>query len=1274
MSVPSGAAASKVDKAGSSHKNGKLKTSIPHSQLQFQDSALSPALALFPANTAEEASVTDDSLFQKSDAEFLPLSASLDFSARHDSDDGSLSQHPLAQETLTSVGESTLTQREADTVGAKELYEELLSQSNTSTSQMAQSGTSAPGSERDGAETSCLGVQDAKPSSDLSLDSGVTANPKLGASSSVVSLEVDDYAPCWTSRPASPSKQAELNIEDRIPLYLQNLGIDQSPADILTPFAPRGPIREPEFSPTDLSTIKDSAGGTPMKSVTSSEAGSPLRAEISESSTLLSFSQDAFQEVPSLVGQTVTSSSSPPTNTHQLAPGSHKDPRRDISGPRARSSLFVLRSPSCLEKPQESPTQPARVSSLTVAPPAVGIQDSFSPRRAEPEGCSAACQSPLAVRPSPAVDEQEPVALPAHAPDERDEALLPDDLEPLPEDSEDQSAMSDDSGQSSLTVRVAKLLRSGSQAEHISDQADPKHKKHFILNLSEGRFDSLELDQEDRRRIEEIKAAMLSNHFVTSESSTETESTAASSVAAARTALSDLAGTWAPSLLADAEQTVPQGRGRDGVKAHTSITIAAHKRPAASSPLPPEHLPPARLDMRNAVDRRSPLAVALAIDGSQNAIEAESSTGLEERDGKEETSRQRHVAEDTTIPFAHVSCAHLTFSPKAPEAAPRAASSSTSSAELPGNKFVPLRRSSPAASSTDEGVGPCSPPPKWDERSRQTSALHAPPPPHCHHLHHPPAHSVTTNAMRSYTPETPVRDECAPHASAPALRPYKPRSADQLFFMPQADADASSSCTTMESSRTGFDDAVPPLFSPEVLGQQDPGLDRGVTIKHAEGIYSKRRNKARATAQPPPQHPVGGAVASNEGFPHASQRNSAMMECLRAGGGVPREMDQSPLVPTSREAWLLEQLQRLSDLILSTGGTHVPPARMFYGRTEAWPQRPRGACALCPADRDESSTTTSTLDTDRLIRAFGAHRVQSAKTSKSSGRLHKLYRDVAKQREQWEGRSFNTTHLETTGTDPSNVTGESSSTGSYAKTPQRRTSKKPVSRDIQAGEVEIACNNMLRRTRDVGTMFPPPGRARWSSQKGHMTPLKHKKTRTPPKAVWWFIPLDDSSKENEPDELEAASPGPSTVWYDHAAAKTAREPLKSRQQLDDDNEVAHRASSTSDHQVTSLQEALAMRRPDFILHSRQRVQILSWRKINAGLPGSSIPRRAVPKKEMMQRTKQLCEGLPEVLCKLEMERRAAQLRLNRLNLQIFNRRINKRRLENRKTVQYEKLW
>ncbi|MGH0183858.1 UNVERIFIED_CONTAM: hypothetical protein FKN15_022040 [Acipenser sinensis] len=78
------------------------------------------------------------------------------------------------------------------------------------------------------------------------------------------SLEVDNYAPYWATNPTSPAKSTELNIEERIPVYLRNLGIDQSPSAILTPFAPRGPIREPEFS------MKGSTC-TPTKSVQQSE-------------------------------------------------------------------------------------------------------------------------------------------------------------------------------------------------------------------------------------------------------------------------------------------------------------------------------------------------------------------------------------------------------------------------------------------------------------------------------------------------------------------------------------------------------------------------------------------------------------------------------------------------------------------------------------------------------------------------------------------------------------------------------------------------------------------------------------------------------------------------------------------------------------------------------------------------------------------------------------------------------------------------------------------
>lgn len=73
-------------------------------------------------------------------------------------------------------------------------------------------------------------------------------------------------------------------------LYLHNLGIDQSPSTILTPFLPRGPIREPEFSPTDLCTIKGSIG-TPTKSTQPSEGTLKLTLEtenITNVNTLLS--------------------------------------------------------------------------------------------------------------------------------------------------------------------------------------------------------------------------------------------------------------------------------------------------------------------------------------------------------------------------------------------------------------------------------------------------------------------------------------------------------------------------------------------------------------------------------------------------------------------------------------------------------------------------------------------------------------------------------------------------------------------------------------------------------------------------------------------------------------------------------------------------------------------------------------------------------------------------------------------------------------------------
>lgn len=46
---------------------------------------------------------------------------------------------------------------------------------------------------------------------------------------------------------------------------------------------------------------------------------------------------------------------------------------------------------------------------------------------------------------------------------------------------------------------------------------------------------------------------------------------------------------------------------------------------------------------------------------------------------------------------------------------------------------------------------------------------------------------------------------------------------------------------------------MPPHFSSDVLGHKNPELDRGVTIRHTEGIYSKRL-KTAGVNMPRPEH------------------------------------------------------------------------------------------------------------------------------------------------------------------------------------------------------------------------------------------------------------------------------------------------------------------------------------------------------------------------------------------------------------------------------------
>ncbi|KAI4804202.1 hypothetical protein KUCAC02_025836 [Chaenocephalus aceratus] len=1254
-------------------------------------------------------------------------------------------------------------------------------------------------------------------SSQESYNSGVKLATSIGASS-VVSLEVDNYAPYWTSKMSTPppmARQREIDIEQRIPLYLRNLGIDQSPSTILTPFAPRGPIREPEFSPTDLCTIKGSIG-TPTKSPLPSEGGSPHKGEFSRCSIL---SVDSSISIPlslDSLGESerrLAPSSLPDEDSYPSSPQQHMDssltssqntitlgdrydsdlslatkstdsdlesplqtsrsleqsaedsmnPLPPLQCPRLLSDdnifLSLRKTPSTLQDSSSSVTEDprARFSPLwarsasdsmltserlrensigretssgqpnypsTQALTSTGAyrrpQDvgrgagslvlSQSARRAEPEGCSAAPVDNTVPPqpPSPALS----IQLTSTATDTEEEmqASLEGPIQssspPPALENSDQGVMSDGSSESLLAVRVAQLLQNESPATMVSstasltDNEESKALEWIKLKISGQQCEPLVLDKEDRRRIEEIKRDLLLKNPTKSQGSTDTESSAASSIQVFRE----------PDPLQKAATLPPPG------VANKQLLPGLHTDLSYSS-LPLQSLRP---------DLEAQINAIAAKEGEHEHAPGSSTSESRDRTG-------------------HVSHVHLTLSPKAKDVR---SSHTDAVVRLPQKEFVPLRPSSSAASSPGEAVGLCSPP-EWYDTQRgperaDTSTLFKT---------SVPQGGKTSTSTQSFAPRSVVSQRALPTVSpaVPVLLPYKPRGSEELFYIPQTEADVSSiepSETTMESSHTGraliihvqglsetkaergasretegegADTPYPslllrrrcaPRFSSDVLGRRDAGVERGVPIRHSEGIYSQRPkpggvkmqelrhrgvsangpSQTRETQTPKPSPQATAAAAApprlrDQGTSPLQFPSCAQPEQNRRGGEGAQERRDSHLRPpaapqssstldqlwesfcdrwspeesrpiSEREASLLQRLERLSRLIHSTRGNNMSGlqegeqgrsredasgkertkdvgvgSELRGGRkVEGLDSESAGGgdfcscrgdsftCSssqsphLCPADRDESealssmsgSGSMSTVDTARLVRAFGAHRVQSLKTS--SG-LRRLYSAIDKQKEGREPRRGGgrepphiTTLSETTGTDESTVAPDSAS--STSTTLAAKKAVRVVSRGIQTGDLEIVSNGTPRHTRDVGTTFPSPGEARTSSSssldrgggggggRSQGSQKQRKSKRSPPKSypegVSWFIAAEDlrseGRKENRPEEEETSRP--SSAWFEpHSKMHPWREPLRQRQIHEEGNrhhaehDLERRTKTISSGLARiSLQEALEMRR------------------------------------------------------------------------------------------------
>ncbi|XP_056617097.1 uncharacterized protein alms1 isoform X2 [Triplophysa dalaica] len=1450
----------------------------------------------------------------------------------------------------------------------------------------------------------------------------------VGAGSSVMSLEVDNYAPYWTSRPTSPPQSRELNIEDRIPLYLLNLGIDQSPSTILNPFTLRGPIREPEFSPTDLCTIKGSIG-TPTKSTQPSEVDTPQNEAFSSSSQLSADSSASVsyhlsvhqqdQAIGQQSGGTILSQPDTPPRHHSIlhpssnlqhsdtppsegsfgpsselspdsvapavpreevkeddpfvgsgtlheirrllgraeslvsgrssltsSPGSHRLSESDTSlvslgrntqgchdgrslSASGNFSLLLTRSSSdsalkASSASSQGAHQPSTQTDFTSKPDALSLSRDESlksrdlcvtPRRAEPEGCSAA-DPDKAKQTAARLTVQSNVPLMtgnfSYNQDDTENAVVGSSGYSPSHASADAESLSDSSSENSLAARVGKLLQSESPVSMVTSRpstADPEDRlarEWILLKVSGRHCESLELNPEDRKRIEDIKRELLLNTQHTKWSS-DSEGSAPSGVGAGSQPGKDFVGM--PSMdshVSDARQKTtqkpldsnvllytPEQRDlearvhqialREGFSPPTITSISIATTRHSPSPQLPSDCSltgtvelgnvDARLDMLqlnghhkgtdtnpevfypqlrhqpgvipNAFDREEQTEgeskskgdneEIIAEDNEENTVKNDSHIVQEMSDVDYNITGRNQimsgVASDTAPDNkSHLSHIHVTLSPKPKHQSHSVEYHSSRLSSQNSFKDVPLARESPLITSTGTEQQ------QFNLISHQARSFE-------HNEQFQIQNKVNPNLQSRYPQAFTSTQKMAgtsrtlavQAAAVRTLLPYKPHGSSELFYVPQADPELSHdrSDTTVESSHSGSDDAVPPRFNKHILGSRELE-DNPVMPKHKEGIYSKRASE-----------PIDSSSASRRTFKESTGRynstapqtsyvsvkdvgdedhfvplymeedystddlhlhNRTMQEPklplepqhvpsqpIRRSGLNKNRQDRTPhdvsveisssldqLWRRFNEKWsvedtqptnegdtsLLDRLERLSRLIHSTTPTNktvkqpdrTNRIREKRGdkeegtRTEEGVERERVAprqvwaehednpqnVQRCPAERDESSSvsmetssTMSTIDTERLVRAFGHHRVTSKglKNSNSLLRLNTINKQKTSRRKPGTKHAAVSTDADNISTDDSTVTPDylsSSSTLSMnsQSVTTKRSKVKLHSKSVQAGDLEIVINGTRRHTRDVGTIFPSPGASRndrtpnthnngvqgvpvptassTNSIQSHSVLKRDSSNKSIqtryPNGLSWFVTTDelksDGRKENQPQS--EAEPCRSQAWFEphsktqpgrEPARKAIREPLRERQiQEEQEKPRESRTAVGSDGSDRlsalvrlSLQEALELHRPEFVSRSRERMKrlelLVEERRLqtvfnrereelfNCPAPSlqliqAAVPRkRVVPRREMVQRSKQKYAQLPEIRKRREEEKRQAEHSSYRLNAQLFNKKV-----------------
>ncbi|XP_066405266.1 centrosome-associated protein ALMS1 [Molothrus aeneus] len=529
-------------------------------------------------------------------------------------------------------------------------------------------------------------------------------------------------------------------------------------------------------------------------------------------------------------------------------------------------------------------------------------------------------------------------------------------------------------------------------------------------------------------------------------------------------------------------------------------------------------------------------------------------------------------------------------------------------------------------------------------------------------------------------------------------------------------------------------------LAPTAAGDKVPEQEMRGGEQPQTGLAGKARSGSST-------EPKGARVGQRPRVSHGGSSSPGELRAARPGQKVIRHLGR-----------ILEEQQHLGRILEEQQHLGIPSDSSSESRLSREPS----SCSTCstsawdmgtgldtsPASGDSSSLSLSTIDTARLLRAFGQHRLAPSTPSPApelspelSPRLARLYRAISQQKrrsEKWQEQSGGAgaagcpqgtaqslgkgQQSQSTMPFSDSTCASSSSWGPSCALSHKRRARM-LNKGIQAGDLEIVSSATKRNTRDVGVTFPtprssqqlwePPGQGQgtaWQQQPGRiLTDTRSRRSRLRlQQGTAWLVPAEDLECESRKENQCSATLGPGPAWFEPwSSTKPWREPLREKNREEQPRlgqgavtpPGAGRGLGQPLGKLT-LQEALALHRPDFISRSGQRLRHLRLlreeRRLHKSQREALLPaqrdqllpaqqlvqparrrrdcrtanhlvsnrgflmrekRRAIPKHEMFQRSKRMYEQLPEVRRKREEEQRRQEYSSYRLRAQLYKTKI-----------------